>query len=88
MRIGIDLGGTSVKAALCEEDGALLCKQGPALFCPPARDRARDSVCLDFLLERSLVQERLCGLAKALSSQELFRANSLHGLEKLVVVKD
>ena len=68
--------------------GALLCKQGPALFCPPARERARDSVCLDFLLERSLVQERLCGLAKALSSQELFRANSLHGLEKLVVVKD
>ena len=68
--------------------GALLCKQGPAFFCPPARERARDSVCLDFLLERSLVQERLCGLAKALSSQELFRANSLHGLEKLVVVKD
>ena len=27
MRIGIDLGGTSVKAALCEEDGTLLCKQ-------------------------------------------------------------
>ena len=27
MRIGIALGGTSVKAALCEEDGTLLCKQ-------------------------------------------------------------
>ena len=27
MRIGIDLGGTTVKAALCGEDGTLLCKQ-------------------------------------------------------------
>lgn len=27
MRIGIDLGGTSVKVALCDENGALLCKQ-------------------------------------------------------------
>ena len=26
MRIGIDLGGTTVKAALCAEDGTLLCK--------------------------------------------------------------
>ena len=26
MRIGIDLGGTTVKAALCTEDGTLLCK--------------------------------------------------------------
>ena len=28
MRIGIDLGGTSVKAALCADDGAILIKQG------------------------------------------------------------
>ena len=27
MRIGIDLGGTSVKAALCADDGAILIKQ-------------------------------------------------------------
>ncbi len=26
MRIGIDLGGTTVKAALCSDDGTLLCK--------------------------------------------------------------
>ena len=28
MRIGIDLGGTSVKAVLCADDGAILIKQG------------------------------------------------------------
>lgn len=28
MRIGIDLGGTSVKAALCDDSGAILCRDG------------------------------------------------------------
>ena len=68
--------------------GALLLRQGPALFSVPSAEKARDSVCLNFLLERSLVQDRLCGLAKALSSSELFRANSLHGVERLEVVTD
>ncbi len=63
--------------------GALLSRQGAGLFCVPRGERARDSVCLDFLLGRRLVEERLCGLARILSCSELFRATSLHGIEKL-----
>ena len=45
MRIGIDLGGTSVKAALCEEDGTLLSKRST-----PTRTGDAEGLCADMKL--------------------------------------
>ena len=54
MRIGIDLGGTSVKAALCEEDGTLLAKQST-----PTRTGDAPGLCADMkLLALALCGER------------------------------
>lgn len=54
MRIGIDLGGTSVKAALCEEDGTLLGKQST-----PTRTGDAPGLCADMkLLALALCGER------------------------------
>lgn len=54
MRIGIDLGGTSVKAALCEEDGTLLGKQSI-----PTRTGDAPGLCADMkLLALALCGER------------------------------
>ena len=52
MRIGIDLGGTSVKAALCEEDGTLLAKQST-----PTRTGDASGLCADM----KLLALALCG---------------------------
>ena len=54
MRIGIDLGGTSVKAALCEEDGTLLGKRST-----PTRTGDAEGLCADMkLLALALCGER------------------------------
>ncbi len=54
MRIGIDLGGTSVKAALCEEDGTLLSKRST-----PTRTGDAEGLCADMkLLALALCGER------------------------------
>ena len=54
MRIGIDLGGTSVKAALCEEDGTLLSKRST-----PTRTGDAAGPCADMkLLALALCGER------------------------------
>ena len=54
MRIGIDLGGTSVKAALCEEDGTLLSKRST-----PTRTGDAAGLCADMkLLALALCGER------------------------------
>ena len=54
MRIGIDLGGTSVKAALCEEDGTLVTKQST-----PTRTGDAAGLCADMkLLALALCGER------------------------------
>ena len=59
MRIGIDLGGTTVKAALCAEDGTLLLQGQPS---DPDRQRGRRSRADMKTLALSLCQgARLCG---------------------------
>lgn len=60
--------------------GGLLCKQGPRVHCVPAEESARDNVALNFLKARGLVQEKLCSLAQTLSSEALYRIDSVYGI--------
>lgn len=60
--------------------GGLLCKQGPGVHCVPVQESARDNVALDFLKNRGLVQEKLFSLAQTLSSETLYRIDSVHGM--------
>ena len=72
MRIGIDLGGTSVKAALCEEDGTLLSKRST-----PTRTGDAEGLCADM----KLLALALCGergrLTASRASASACRAHSI-----------
>lgn len=67
--------------------GALLCQQGPAVFCLPAEERLRDCLVLDELVRRNLVREKLQSLAQVLACPVLMHLDSVHGLRRLEPVK-
>ncbi len=67
--------------------GALLCQQGPAVFCLPAGERLRDSLVLDELVRRNLVREKLQSLAQVLACPVLMHLDSVHGLRRLEPVQ-
>lgn len=61
--------------------GSLLAAIGGKIVCPAREDRARDSVSLDRLLAKGLVQERPLGLPQVLSADSLARVSSTRGVE-------